>query len=98
MSFFKRQTNFPTHLVLILSLPFIFGACPREDIPRNPRVAVKRSSPTPNDPRTGASFNGERAMDHVRRQIEIGPRPPDTVALSKTRSYIIDQLKSYGLT
>jgi glutaminyl-peptide cyclotransferase len=45
-----------------------------------------------------AAFNGERAMDHVRKQIDFGPRPPDTQQLAKTRAYITNELKSYGLT
>ena len=44
-----------------------------------------------------AAFNGERAMDHVRKQIDFGPRPPDTPPLAKTRAYISSELKSYGL-
>jgi len=36
-------------------------------------------------------------MQHVRQQLDIGPRPPDTIALGKTRDYIINELKSYGL-
>ena len=36
-------------------------------------------------------------MDHARKQIEFGPRPPGTPALEKTRAYIVDQLKSFGL-
>lgn len=36
-------------------------------------------------------------MDHARKQIEFGPRPPATPQLEKTRAYIVDQLKSYGL-
>ena len=36
-------------------------------------------------------------MDHVKKQIEFGPRPPDSPELVKTRAYIADQLKSYGL-
>jgi Zn-dependent M28 family amino/carboxypeptidase len=36
-------------------------------------------------------------MAHVRKQVEIGPRPPDTPELAKTRAYIIGELKSYGL-
>jgi len=43
------------------------------------------------------AFNGERAMDHVRKQIEIGPHPPGTAELARTRDYIINELKSYGL-
>jgi glutaminyl-peptide cyclotransferase len=44
-----------------------------------------------------AAFNGERAMDHVRKQIDFGPRPPDTPQLAKTRAYITGELKAYGL-
>ena len=36
-------------------------------------------------------------MDHVKKQIDFGPRPPDTPQLAKTRAYIADELKSYGL-
>ena len=36
-------------------------------------------------------------MDHVKKQIDFGPRPPDSPQLAKTRAYIADELKSYGL-
>lgn len=36
-------------------------------------------------------------MDHVRKQVAIGPRPPGSPELEQTRAYIMDQLKSYGL-
>ena len=36
-------------------------------------------------------------MEHVRKQIAIGPRPPASPELEKTRTYIVDQLKSSGL-
>jgi glutaminyl-peptide cyclotransferase len=37
-------------------------------------------------------------MDHVKKQLEFGPRPPDSQPLAKTRAYITSELKSYGLT
>jgi len=37
-------------------------------------------------------------MDHTRKQVEFGPRPPGSQQLEKTRAYIVDQLKSFGLT
>jgi Zn-dependent M28 family amino/carboxypeptidase len=43
------------------------------------------------------AFNGERAMDHVKTQIEFGPRVPGSAELAKTREYIINSLKSSGL-
>jgi Zn-dependent M28 family amino/carboxypeptidase len=43
------------------------------------------------------AFNGERAMDHVKKQIEFGPRVPGSPELAKTRDYMINALKSHGL-
>jgi glutaminyl-peptide cyclotransferase len=42
-------------------------------------------------------FDGERALEHVRKQVEFGPRPSGTPALKQTREYIIKELQSYGL-
>jgi glutaminyl-peptide cyclotransferase len=44
-----------------------------------------------------SDFDGERAFEHVRKQVEFGPRPPGSPELEKTREYILDQLKSFGL-
>jgi len=43
------------------------------------------------------AFNGERAMEHVKKQLEIGPRIPGSPELAKTREYILRALKSSGL-
>lgn len=37
-------------------------------------------------------------MDHVKKQLDFGPRPPDSQQLAKTRAYIANELKSYGFT
>ncbi len=47
--------------------------------------------------KSASDFDGERAFEHVRKQVEFGPRPPGSAELEKTRSYMVDQLKSYGL-
>ena len=79
-------------------LPLLFTACPKnEPLPVNPRVGVSTARSTPPLGPLSVAFNGERALDHVRKQLDIGPRPPDTPALEKTRQYIVDQLKSFGL-
>ena len=53
---------------------------------------------TTNSPAKSASdFDGNRAFEHVRKQVEFGPRPAGSAELEKTRGYVIDQLKSYGL-
>jgi glutaminyl-peptide cyclotransferase len=83
---------------LFAALPLLLGGCPRKEIPPNSRVGISSSSATPTPPPILSAFNGERAMTHARKQVEIGPRPPDTPALAKTRAYIVNELKSYGLT
>ena len=87
--------------VLLLALvPLLFAACPKnQKPPRQPSVGMKTdSTPVTRLPPIPTAFNGERALDHARKQIEFGPRPPGTPELEKTRSYIVEQLKSFGLT
>ena len=43
------------------------------------------------------AFDGERAFNHVKAQVELGPRPAGSPAIEKTREYIIRELKSSGL-
>lgn len=82
-----------------LILPLLFIACPGRERPNTPRIGVseKSSESTPAIPPTAAAFNGERAMEHVKKQVEIGPRIPGSPELAKTREYITNALKSSGL-
>src|SRR5712692_3337219 len=86
-------------LGLVLAAPVLFIACPKNE---QPGVRGGMSSrPQPADsaaPIPGAvAFNGERAMEHVRKQLDFGPRPPGSPELAKTRLYISNELKNYGL-
>lgn len=84
-------------LAIALLMPVLFAACPKNDPPPRPRAGISTSPRPPDRLRpVVAGFNGERAMDHVRKQIDFGPRPPDSPELAKTRDYIASQLKSYG--
>jgi hypothetical protein len=42
-------------------------------------------------------YDGERALAHVRKMVEMGPRPAGSPQLAATRRYIVQELKSYGL-
>lgn len=46
---------------------------------------------------TEIPFDGGRAFEHVRKQVEFGPRPAGSQELAQAREYIINELKSYGL-
>ena len=40
----------------------------------------------------GLAFDGNRAWEHLRRQVAFGPRPAGTKALAETRLYLLNQL------
>ena len=87
-------------LAIVVVMPVLFTACPKNELPPRPRATIAtrpRPATVPGKP-VVAAFNGERAMDHVRKQIDFGPRPPGSPELEKTRAYIVNELKSYGLT
>jgi peptidase M28-like protein len=88
----------------LLTLPIlsalVLSGCPRDNKPQPPPATVSNQPSTPapsNVIPAGVAFNGERAMDHVRKQVEIGPRIPGSPELAKTREYIISELKKYEL-
>ena len=41
-------------------------------------------------------FSGEKALAHVQAMVDLGPRPPGTDAIEKTRGYLIKQLEATG--
>ncbi len=86
-------------LLCLLVLTVFVVACPKNDkVPGGPRVGVSERPAESNPPVVGpTSFNGERAMDHVRKQIEFGPRVAGSAQLAKTRDYIINKLRDSGL-
>src|ERR1044072_1609953 len=54
-------------------------------------------SPSPQSSVSQQPFDGERAFEHVRKQVELGPRPAGSAELARARDYITGELKSYGL-
>lgn len=41
-------------------------------------------------------FSGEKALAHVQQLVDLGPRPPGSEALEKSRGYIEKQLSIFG--
>ncbi|HET9478066.1 MAG TPA: M28 family peptidase [Pyrinomonadaceae bacterium] len=95
----RKSTAQRAGLVLLaLVSPLLLAACPKNGPPPRPQARISTGSRPVERPKPiPTAFNGERAMDHARKQVEFGPRPPSSPALEKTRTYIVDQLKSYGL-
>ncbi len=87
-------------LLLILTLPLAFTACPGGDSKRNNNAgtgATPAASPSRTNAGPGLKIDGARAFEHVRKQVEFGPRPAGSAELARTREYIVGELKSYGL-
>ncbi len=78
-------------LAFVLTFLFLLLGCPSST------NKPADGSSTPPASAAKSDFDGDRAFEHVRKQVEFGPRPPGSPELEKTRGYIIDQLKSYGL-
>jgi len=81
-----------SHSVAFASLALLLG-CPGNS---NKPAELNSSTPLTNAP-AKSDFDADRAFEYVRKQVEFGPRPPGTPELDKTRAYIIDQLRSFGL-
>jgi glutaminyl-peptide cyclotransferase len=70
-------------LLLAFSL---LGACDRAETgpERNPQKKIWEE------------FSGEKALAHVQAMVDLGPRPPGTEAIEKTRMYLTKQLELSG--
>jgi glutaminyl-peptide cyclotransferase len=85
-------------LLLLLTLPLVFTACPGNNPqPSNNSVPTPTASPARSPAAAKYAIDGDRAFEHVRKQVEFGPRPAGSPELAKTREYLISELKSYGL-
>jgi len=88
----NNTSRFLALVFILLALLMMLGC---------PSGANKPVDERPTDPsspgKSASDFDGERAFEHVRKQVEFGPRLAGSAELEKTRNYLSDQLKSYGL-
>jgi glutaminyl-peptide cyclotransferase len=77
--------------IAFLSLLVLLGC------PGNPNKPPETNANSVDPGGSKSDFDGERAFNHVRKQVEFGPRPAGSAELEKARGYIVEQLKSYGL-
>src|SRR6266550_899999 len=80
-----------SHSVAFASLVLLLG-CPSPNKP----AEINSSTPVSSAP-AKSDFDADRAFEYVRAQVEFGPRTAGSPELEKTRAYIIDQLRSFGL-
>lgn len=83
----------------LLALALLFPSCSGNKTSNSSSSNVApTATPAPtSSTQTKFSIDGDRAFEHVRKQVEIGPRPAGSPELAKARDYIVNELKSYGL-
>ncbi|MFN0083830.1 MAG: M28 family peptidase [Blastocatellia bacterium] len=81
-------------LLLTVALTISCGGNPTSSAVVPPQTP-SGGAPSP-DPRT-TRFEAERAFNHVKAQVEFGPRPAGSPALEKARQYILHELNGFGL-
>jgi glutaminyl-peptide cyclotransferase len=72
-------------------------ACAKDGVASKSDSPAVVTAPTAEPQKKTTAFDGERAFNHVKAQVEFGPRPAGSAALEKTREYLLKELKSYGL-
>src|ERR1044072_5871285 len=83
----------------LLALSIFLTGCPKDAPQPNSRIGNSERQKTSTAIAPDAiAFNGERAMEHVKKQLAIGPRVAGSPESARTRDYIIAALKSSGLT
>lgn len=96
---FRAQVHHVALALGLITLSLVLTGCPKNEAP--PRTSVGTAErPAETSPAVvpgTVAFNGERALEHVRKQVEIGPRIPGSPELAQTRDYIVSALKASGL-
>jgi glutaminyl-peptide cyclotransferase len=90
-------------LTFLLILSFSLTGCRNNSAPtanggnRPSQTSTTPAAAPPSPSPQAQTFDGARAFEHVRKQVEMGPRPAGSEELARTREYIMGELKSYGL-
>ena len=61
------------------------------------QAATPAAAPEPPAVNDTSEIAAARAFDHMKKMVDLGPRPSGSAAIKKTQEYILKELKSYGL-
>ena len=61
------------------------------------KLAPAGAAQAPTGQSKGPVFDSERAFEHLKQMVAIGPRPAGSPQLRQTRAYITRQISSFGL-
>src|SRR5438874_1273562 len=81
-------------IFFVFIMPLLALGCQNQSNPPAPRA---RETGTDNQILKPTDFDGARALEHVRKQVELGPHFAGTPAIKQVRDYLTKELESYGL-
>jgi hypothetical protein len=86
------------YIYLAASLLFLASNC-KNDSSKNQDNSTATESQTQNQPEqqaiTAPAFSADSAYNFVQKQVDFGPRVPETKAHAKCADYLLSKLKSY---
>ncbi len=77
---------------ILFALCLLLSACKDSTQKITPRSLPRISTPTD----LWKEFSGEKAFDHARTQVALGPRPSGSATIEKARTHIAETLKAAG--
>ncbi len=78
---------------MLLAAALLFAVACAEAAPRAPEQAQAPAAPAI----PANEVSGERAFEHVKQMVAIGPRPAGSAGIERTRAYITSQIEAMGL-
>lgn len=98
----RQEMRKDVFIIVGLALLCVSG-CDRQSavVNRSPATAdsatTQATTPAVAPPASSTGgFDGTKAFEHVRKLVEIGPRPPGSDGIHRAQDYIVGQLKSFG--
>jgi glutaminyl-peptide cyclotransferase len=85
-----------TRVVAGFGAALLLAACVGADA-QKPAPAPSAPSASGTPALSAMTFDSNRAWEHLRRQVAIGPRPSGSAAIAETRRYITEQLRAAGV-
>ncbi len=93
----QRMSETSRALVTLVLTVALFSLACMDEGASSRQVAVASPSTAGTVEPKSTPFDGEKALAHVKAQVEFGARPAGSAAIEKTREYLLRELRSYGL-
>lgn len=89
----ERSGRLIISLIVIIGISILFSCDSDKKNPRRENTTIKKKRKPINRPQ----FNSDSAYSFIQKQVDFGPRVPNTEAHRQTANYLKSKLENYGL-